>query len=311
MTEYKLPDVQNRSDRRGISLERVGLVNVKFPTFILRKDGTHSNISAGVELFANLPKEAKGHNLSRFSEVLVDFGDTHNLLSSTTLQDLLQDMQNRLGSRDVYARFEFDYFIDKEAPVSKKVAPMPYRCAMTGIKRNGDTYFILEVNVIATSLCPCSKEMSLLPELIGHEINAPNMVLQQECKLVNTDNKKEIDLLSLTNEVGMGAHNQRSQIRVRVLLDPSDTIWIEDIVELIEEQASAPTYPILKRPDEKFVTELAYKNPKFSEDIARDVQLSLESESRILAWSLKVRNEESIHPYDVCVVQKSDNWNFY
>ncbi len=302
MSDCKLPDVQNRPDSRGISLERVGLVNVKFPTFILRKDSTHSNISASVELFANLPKEAKGHNLSRFSEVLVDFGDTHNLLSSTTLPDLLQDMQNRLGSRDVYARFEFDYFIDKEAPVSKKIAPMPYRCAMTGVKRNGDTYFILEVNVIAASLCPCSKEMSMLENLnIAADLRTD----------IDPEVENNLKKSGIGKGIGMGAHNQRSQIRVRVLLDPSDTIWIEDIVELIEEQASAPTFPILKRPDEKWVTEKAYNNPKFSEDIARDVQIALQNESRILAWSLKVRNEESIHPYDVCVVQKSDNWIFH
>ena len=305
MSDCKLPDVQNRPDSRGISLERVGLVNVKFPTFILRKDGTHSNISAEVELFANLPKEAKGHNLSRFSEVLVDFGDTHNLLSSTTLPDLLQDMQNRLGSRDVYARFEFDYFIDKEAPVSKKVASMPYRCAMTGVKRNGDTYFILEVNVIAASLCPCSKEMSML----GNDYIINDIFKYRLENEITEEHKtclKEAGMF-----VGMGAHNQRSQIRARVLLNPLDTVWIEDVVELIEEQASAPTFPLLKRPDERWVTEKAYNNPKFSEDIARDVQIALQKESRILAWSLKVRNEESIHPYDVCVVQKSDNWIFH
>lgn len=312
MDECKLPDVQNRPDSRGISLERVGLTNLKFPTFILRKDGAHSNISADVELFANLPKEAKGHNLSRFSEVLVDFGNTHNLLSSKTLPDLLKAMQDRLVSRDVYARFEFDYFIDKEAPVSKKIAPMPYRCAMTGIKRNGDTYFILEVNVIAASLCPCSKEMSLLNEVL---------VSGDSNRMIPVSNSHEPAMMNMVidviknsgmgSKVGMGAHNQRSQIRVRLLLDSFDTLWIEDIVKLVEDQASAPTFPILKRPDEKWITEKAYNNPKFSEDIARDVQIALQNENKIFEWSLKVRNEESIHPYDVCVVQQSENWNFH
>ena len=305
-----LPDVQNQRDNRGISLERVGLTNVKFPTFILRKDGTHSNISAGVELFANLPKEAKGHNLSRFSEVLVDFGDTHNLLSSKTLPDLLVEMQNRLGSKDVYARFEFDYYIDKEAPVSKKIAPMPYRCAMTGIKKNGDTYFILEVNVIAASLCPCSKEMSLLENLDYNEIKW-NGDKGGDYDTLTKKVFEDSSHIELSQQVGMGAHNQRSQIRVKLLLDPLNTIWIEDVVNIIETQASAPTFPILKRPDEKWVTEAAYKNPKFSEDIARDIQISLENEKRILAWTLRVRNEESIHSYDVVSASKSNNWNFY
>ncbi len=306
-----LPDVQNRPDTRGISLERVGLTNVKFPTTVLRKDGTASNISAKVKLFANLPQEAKGHNLSRFSEVLVDFGDTHNLLSSKTLPDLLIEMQKRLGSRDVYARFEFDYFINKEAPVSKKVAPMAYTCAMTGIKKNGDTYFILEVNVVAASVCPCSREMSLSENYMKDK--HPHGVGFHSGPMLRYDNPESHDWDCLTEikQMGMGAHNQRSLIKAEILLDPKNTMWIEDVVPLIEEQASAPTYPILKRPDEKFVTERGYNNAKFSEDIARDVQIALQKEEKILAWSLKVENEESIHPFNVMSSSKSDNWNFH
>jgi GTP cyclohydrolase I len=208
-------------------------------------------------------------------------------------------MQKRLGSTDVYARFEFDYYIDKQAPASKKVAPMAYACAMTGIKRKEDTYFILEVNTIAASVCPCSREMSLLEHLTEKDLEEDfSNLTSPEFKLIN-------------NKVGMGAHNQRSHIKVELLLDPSNTLWIEDVIPLVEACASAPTYPILKRPDEKFVTELGYNNSKFSEDIARDVQVSLQNTPQILAWSLKVRNEESIHPYDVMSSSKSDNWDFH
>ena len=290
-----LPDVQNRPDHRGVSLERVGLTNVKFPTSILRKDGTVSNISTKVKLFANLPEIAKGHNLSRFSEVLIDFGETHKMLSSQTMPELLIEMQKRLGSRDVYARFEFDYYINKTAPASKKVAPMAYSCAMTGVKRNGDTFFILEVNIVAASVCPCSREMSLLENLdLVKDLDIEHPVEHEVCK-----------------KVGMGAHNQRSLIKVETLLDPNNTLWIEDVIPLVEAQASAPTFPLLKRPDERFVTEMGYNNAKFSEDIARDVQLSLESRKEILEWSLKVENEESIHPFNVMSSSKSKGWNFH
>ena len=290
-----LPDVQNQLDHRGISLERVGLTNVKFPTSILRKDGTSSNISAKVKLFANLAEKAKGHNLSRFSETLIHFGEQNTLLSSKTLPELLIEMQRRLGSKDVFARFEFDYYIKKTAPASKKSAPMAYTCAMTGIKRNGDTYFILEVNVVAASVCPCSREMSLLENLdVMKDLSITHPMEAEVCK-----------------QVGMGAHNQRSLIKVELLLDPDRTLWIEDIVPLIEAQASAPTYPILKRPDEKAVTEMGYNNAKFSEDIARDVQVALQARPEILAWSLKVENEESIHPFNVMSSSKSENWNFH
>jgi GTP cyclohydrolase I len=108
----------------------------------------------------------------------------------------------------------------------------------------------------------------------------------------------------------MGAHNQRSCIRVQLTAKDNKTIWIEDVIELIEREASAPTYPLLKRPDERFVTELAYKNPKFSEDIARDLHLALAKVKDIAQFSIKVRNEESIHPYDVVSYSKSKNCNF-
>lgn len=306
----ELPDVQNRVDHRGISLERVGLTNVKFPTLILRKDGTSSNISAKVKLFANLSEEAKGHNLSRFSEVLVDFGDNHSVLSSKTLPDLLTDMQDRLKSTDVYARFEFDYYIRKQAPVSNKTAYMAYPCAMTGIKKGETTSFILEVNITAASVCACSKEMSLLENLQASEcFIVDNNGGTKFCKEEYFAETKKNDVVC--KSVGMGAHNQRSQIKVEVLLDPNNTIWIEDLIPVVEDQASAPTYPILKRPDEKWVTERGYNNPKFSEDIARDVQIVLQNDTRIKAWSLKVENEESIHPFNVMSSSKSDTWNFH
>ena len=298
MTE--LPDVQNRKDHRNISLERVGITNAKFPTSVLRKDGTVSDVSATIKLFANLPEEAKGHNLSRFMETLVDFSETHKTLSSTTMPLLLQSMQDRLGSKDVYARFEFDYYINKEAPVSKKVAPQGYVCAFTGIKKNGTYSFILEVNVVAASLCPCSKEMSLLS----------NLNISSELR-VDIDPEIEHNLKEscISTQVGMGAHNQRSLIKAELHLN--DILWIEDVIKFIEAQASAPTYPILKRPDEKWVTEYAFNHPRFSEDIARDIQIAIELQPEVAAWSLKVNNEESIHPYQVSVSSKSDNWNFH
>jgi GTP cyclohydrolase I len=297
-----LPDVQNSQDPRGIGLERVGLTNIKFPIIILRKDGSQVNASAKVKLFASLPESAKGHNLSRFMEVLVFFKDNHSsILNFQILEDILVDMQRRLGSKDVYARFEFDYYINKKAPVSKKIAPMSYLCAMTGIKKNGNTYFLLEVNVVAASVCPCSKEMSLLQnDYIINEISA-------ECKC-----SKDIEFYKdIGRFVGLGAHNQRSLIKIEIQVDKDDGLYIEDLIKSIEAQASAPTFPLLKRADERWVTEKGYKNPKFSEDIARDLQIMLQNNPKVLAWSLKVENEESIHPFNVLSSSKSVNWIFY
>ena len=90
-----------------------------------------------------------------------------------------------------------------------------------------------------------------------------------------------------------GAHNQRSHVTVtaRIL----EHVWIEEIVQLVESQASCELYGLLKRPDEKFVTERAYDNPKFVEDMVRDVAAQLNAENRIHSYVVESENFESIH----------------
>jgi GTP cyclohydrolase I len=72
-------------------------------------------------------------------------------------------------------------------------------------------------------------------------------------------------------------------------------VWIEELIDIVEAEASSELYGILKRPDEKFVTERAYDNPKFVEDLVRDVALRLDREPRIAAYVVEVENFESIH----------------
>jgi len=90
-----------------------------------------------------------------------------------------------------------------------------------------------------------------------------------------------------------GAHNQRSHVTVTVRAD--SFIWIEDIIDMVEEEASCEIFGLLKRPDEKFVTEKAYDNPKFVEDIVRDIAARLNDDSRINAYTVESENFESIH----------------
>lgn len=92
-----------------------------------------------------------------------------------------------------------------------------------------------------------------------------------------------------------GAHNQRSLIAVRVRY--RDFIWIEDLVEVVEMCGSSPVYSMLKRPDEKFVTEQAYDNPKFVEDIVREVTAKFTAMNKISWFSVEVENFESIHKH--------------
>ncbi|KPK55319.1 MAG: GTP cyclohydrolase [Gammaproteobacteria bacterium SG8_31] len=90
-----------------------------------------------------------------------------------------------------------------------------------------------------------------------------------------------------------GAHNQRSHVTVEVRT--RDFIWIEELIELVEKEASCELYGLLKRPDEKLVTERAYDNPKFVEDMVRDVAARLNDDDRIGAYTVESENFESIH----------------
>jgi len=90
-----------------------------------------------------------------------------------------------------------------------------------------------------------------------------------------------------------GAHNQRSHVTITARTNSH--VWIEELVRVAEQQASCELYGLLKRPDEKFVTEHAYDNPKFVEDLVRDVATALNRDKRIDAYVVESENFESIH----------------
>jgi len=101
-----------------------------------------------------------------------------------------------------------------------------------------------------------------------------------------------------------GAHNQRSHVTVTA--KTKGLVWIEELVELVEKQASCELFALLKRPDEKWVTERAYDNPKFVEDMVRDVAGSLNAEPRIVAYTAESENFESIHNHSAYAVIERD-----
>ena len=90
-----------------------------------------------------------------------------------------------------------------------------------------------------------------------------------------------------------GAHNQRSHITITAKL--KSHIWIEELIEIAESEASSQLYGILKRPDEKYVTEHAYDHPKFVEDMVRDVAMRISADARVAAYIVEAENFESIH----------------
>ena len=101
-----------------------------------------------------------------------------------------------------------------------------------------------------------------------------------------------------------GAHNQRSHVTVNV--KTRGFVWIEDLIDMVESEASCELYGLLKRPDEKYVTERAYDNPKFVEDMVRDVAARLNADDRVAAYVVESENFESIHNHSAYALVERD-----
>ena len=101
-----------------------------------------------------------------------------------------------------------------------------------------------------------------------------------------------------------GAHNQRSHVTVTV--KTQQFVWIEEIIDIVESQASSELYGLLKRPDEKVVTERAYDNPKFVEDMVRDIAAQLNNDDRIESYTVESENFESIHNHSAYALIQKD-----
>lgn len=255
-----LKDVQSQIDKRGIKIHRVGIKGVKYPIVLLDKKRKKQHTIADIDLFVDLPKHYRGTHMSRFMEVL----NKHRFnISVKTLDKILMELKEKLQAEKAEIILTFPYFITKEAPVTKRSSLMYYTCRIHGIY--SDHYEVmLSVSALATSLCPCSKEIS-----------------------------------------NYGAHNQRVQITTHIKM--KKIVWIEELVKIMEESASSEIYSILKRPDEKYVTEKAYDNPKFVEDIVRDVVLRIKDDKRITWYKVEAESYESIHPYNAyACVEKED-----
>ena len=101
-----------------------------------------------------------------------------------------------------------------------------------------------------------------------------------------------------------GAHNQRAIVKVKISYPENEHIWLEDLIKTIEKAGSSEVYSLLKREDEKAVTEKAYENPKFVEDVLRDIVLNLEEDKIINFFEVEIEANESIHNHNDWAYQK-------
>jgi len=254
-----MPDVQGSGDTRNVAIDRVGVKDVTYPIRLKvspcsHEGGGEQTTVAKINMYVSLPHYQKGTHMSRFLEVL---NEHQGAFAPGDIAKITEAIRERLNAEEAHFEAEFTYFITKPAPVTGAPGLMNYRvkfdCTASRTGKTND--FQMSVAAPATSLCPCSKEIS-----------------------------------------AYGAHNQRCEIEAKVRT--SGLMWIEELVRIIEGAASCPVYAVLKRPDEKYVTEAAYDNPKFVEDIIRDLALGLNKEPRIVSYEISSENFESIHNHN-------------
>lgn len=139
--------------------------------------------------------------------------------------------------------------------------------------------------------------VSGLPSLLYYDCSFSGEVSQQDRHFVVGIDVPVTTLCPCSKEISSrGAHNQRGRVGVKLELGPF--FWIEDVIEIIEEAASCGIYTLLKREDERYVTEHAYDNPAFVEDLVRDVCIGIEQRYSFPFFSVEAENNESIHSHD-------------
>ncbi len=260
-----MKDIQNLTDNRGVEIQKVGIKDIEFPLVIQRKDKDNQEVYAKVKMSVALPAHYKGTHMSRFVECLNDWREK-NLLG-VDIEGCVQDLVERLDAKSAYLKFKFKYFVDKKSPVTGISAPMCYDCSFEGILKE------------------YGEEDEEYTFLLGVKVPVTTLC---PCS-------KEIS--------DFGAHNQRAIVSVKVSYDRDEHIWIEDLIKMVEDASSCGLYSLLKREDEKYVTEHAYENPKFVEDVLRDVVLALRNNDKVDSFEVECESIESIHNHSAWAYQ--------
>ncbi len=251
-----MQDVQSGPASVSMHIDRVGVKNLELPLLLRdRARGTQHTV-ARVDIGADLPAAFKGTHMSRFIEALEAWSQE---LDYRGVRALLADVRRRLQAQRAYVHFRFPFFLHKEAPVSGSPGLMSYQCRLTG-----------ELGGAQAAEQPDKPRF-----LLG--VDVPVMTVCP-CSLAISDE---------------GAHSQRAVVRIDCRFE--GFLWLEELIAVAEAAGSSELYSLLKREDEKYVTEAAFGSPAFVEDVVRKAALALEQHPQVTWYEVEVESFESIH----------------
>ncbi len=260
-----MPDVQSSVDTRHIAIQRVGVRGVRHPMLIAASDEALPTV-ADWELTVALPAHEKGTHMSRFVALL----ETHRRTPMTPASfcAMAQDMLELLGAQRGDMQARFPYFLNKTAPVSQVSSLMDYE---------------------VTWKCTASRDEA------GQPTGEPEFELTVLVPVTS--------LCPCSKAISeYGAHNQRSHVTVTARYSDPALVDVDALILGVEAQASCELWGLLKRTDEKYVTEQAYENPKFVEDLVRDVARITREQPGVESFRVEAENFESIHNHSAYAV---------
>lgn len=273
-----LPDVQAGPSHSKFKLTRVGVTGVKKLVHVKRPQSDNIiSLVAKMDLFVDLPAFQKGSHMSRNLELVSEITDKHMKTPVQDLETFCANTAERLLEKHEYAstseiKAEADYFLERTYPSGYKGFE-PYKLvAEARAKKNGETKKLIGVKVIGMTACPCAME------------------------IIRKIGKYKKDDVPPT-------HNQRNITTVMIEVPRNDiTIDANDLIDLSEDAFSSPTFSILKRGEEGQIVYDAHQNPKFVEDVVRDILSNiLKRYQRLPDDTLVVvrsESEESIHKHN-------------
>lgn len=262
-TKECMVDIQNTNEDFLFDIDAVGVGNVKYPIIIRSEIEPYVQTSIGTfSLTSKLDRMKKGTNMSRFLEQLETSSNNGLDMSFSSLLQFAKDLQKRLHQDEVKIDVEFPWFYERKGPYEAKSGMNHSEVSLQVTYHvNGTTILSGSLSTYVTTLCPCSKEIS-----------------------------------------EYSAHSQRGLVTIEATFSDDvlyeDFDWKKSLLDAAESNASAIIYPVLKRPDEKNVTETAYENPRFVEDLVRLVAADVYEMPFVKKFKISCKNEESIHLHD-------------
>jgi len=281
INKESLPDIQCTEPNIKIPIMQVGVENVEVPFKLESKYGGFHQMVANVAIRTTCDADTKGISMSRLLLTLKPYLDLP--LKSKLIKEILEKIIENVGGAGAYMTFDFRMPIIRKSVISDNQFPIYYKCRFEGQAHKAQVMqanwtkksvlyyrFFQGATIQYASYCPCSAEL---------------------CGVLDTKGFP---------------HNQRSFAHVMVEADPcsDEYVWLENVIEAVENVIPTLPYPIIKRVDEQEIARIAGNNPMFVEDAIRAISQSLSNIDGISDWIVKCSHEESIHTSEAIAV----NW---